>query len=206
MLLSLRAQFVLLIVGLLAIPPRSRAQDAQAPQPQGAEAPPESMPLNLSEFPPGPVIVNYQQGQLMIEAQNSTLSIVLRAACSQTGTAIDIPSNADERVVGVFGPGSARDIFASLLNGSRFNYVMLGSTDDATKVMRLTLSVRSVPSLDTRSGPPAPQSVHPAPQAVAKVAEAPAVPQIPQQAEKPLAEPNAQDHTALKEIRRRHRR
>jgi hypothetical protein len=201
MLLSLRAQFVLLliVVGRLAITLRSRAQDAQAPQPQGAEPPPESMPLTLAELPPGPVIVNYQRGQLMIASQNATLSIVLRAACSQTGKAIDIPSDADERGVGVFVPGPARDIFALLLNGSRFNYVMLGSTDDATRVMQLTLSVRSVPSLDTRSG-------HPAPQAVAKVAEAPAVAQFPQQAEKPSAEPNAPDHTALQELRRRHRR
>jgi hypothetical protein len=78
MLLSLRAQFVLLliVVGLLAITLRSRAQDAQAPQPQGAEPPPKSMPLTLAELPPGPVIVNYQQGQLMIASQNATLSIV----------------------------------------------------------------------------------------------------------------------------------
>jgi hypothetical protein len=204
MLLSLRTQFVLLIVGLLAIPPWSGAQDAQAPQPQGAEPPPESMPLNLSERPPGPVIVNYQNGQLIIEAQNATLSSVLRAACNQTGTVVDIPSDAEEHVVGVFGPGPAREVFASLLNGSLFNYVMMGSTDDAARVVRLTLSVRRVSERlvsgqDTRS-------TQPAPRPVAKVREVPPVPQVPQQAEKPSAETNAPDHSVLKELRRRHRR
>jgi len=44
----------------------------------------------------------------------------------QTGAEIEIPS-ATERVVTHLGPGPARDVMADLLNGSRFNYVLLGS-------------------------------------------------------------------------------
>jgi len=76
--LSLRAQFVsLLIVGLLAISLESRAQDAKAQQPQAAEQQPDSTPLTCAQMPPGPIIVNYQNGQLTIEAQDATSSSVL---------------------------------------------------------------------------------------------------------------------------------
>jgi hypothetical protein len=204
--LSERIQFVICAVLLSTSWITSRAQNAEVQElpPQTAREQPDAPASRLAELPPGPIIVNYQDGQLIIEAQNATLSSVLRAACNQTGTVVDIPSDAEERVVGVFGPGPAREVFASLLNGSLFNYVMMGSTDDAARVVRLTLSVRRVSerlvsAQETRSAQPAPRPV-------AKVGEVPPVPQFPQQAEKPSAETNAQDHSALKELRRRHRR
>jgi hypothetical protein len=204
--LSERIQFVICAVLLSTSWITSRAQNVEVQQlpPQTAREQPGASASRLAELPPGPVIVNYQDGQLIIEAQNATLSSVLRAACNQTGTVVDIPSDAEERVVGVFGPGPAREVFASLLNGSLFNYVMMGSTDAAARVVRLTLSVRRVSerlvsAQETRSAQPVPRPV-------AKVLEVPPVPQVPQQAEKPLAEMNAQDHSALKELRRRHRR
>ena len=115
--LSVPAQFVplLILIGLSAISLRSRAQDSQTREPQAPAQQADSIPLTLAQMPPGPIVVSYQNGQLTIEAQNATLSSVLPAACNQTGTAVDIPSDADERVVGVFGPEPARDVFASLL-------------------------------------------------------------------------------------------
>jgi hypothetical protein len=71
--------------------------------------------------------VSFHNDQLTIVAHNSTLGDVLRAVRNQTGAAVEIPANATERVVGRFGPGPARDVLAVLLNGSHFNYVMLGS-------------------------------------------------------------------------------
>jgi hypothetical protein len=63
------------------------AQDTQAPQQRqrGAEQiePPSTIHAQL---PSGPVIVSYQNGQLMIEAMNATLSSVLQSAI-KTGTA-----------------------------------------------------------------------------------------------------------------------
>jgi hypothetical protein len=198
---SLRAQFVplLIVVGLSGLSLKSRSQNAQAEQPQAAEQSPDSISLPLAQLPPGPVIVNYQQGQLMVEAQNATLSTVLRAVCNQTGTAIDIPSDADERVVGRFGPGLARDVFALLLNGSRFNYVMLGSNDDARRIVRLTLSVKP-------AGPLNDQPVRPTPQVVAKRAESPPAPQSPEKAAQPSTESNAAAQSAPQLPRRRYRR
>jgi hypothetical protein len=83
--------------------------------------------------------VTFRNGQLTIVAQNSTLGDILREVRGQTGAAVEIPSNATERVVGQFGPGQARDVLASLLNGSHFNYVMLGSATNPDVVERLML-------------------------------------------------------------------
>jgi len=59
-----------------------------------------------------------------------------------------VPVNATERVVGQMGPGSARDVLAELLDGSHFNYVILGSATDSTKVERVLLSLKPPPSLE----------------------------------------------------------
>jgi hypothetical protein len=86
-------------------------------------------PATLEQSPPTPPRVNFQNGQLTIDATNSTLSQVLRAVQSRTGASIDIPAGAgSERVVAQLGPGQPRDVLNTLLNGSRFDYVILGVT------------------------------------------------------------------------------
>jgi flagellar biosynthesis GTPase FlhF len=82
--------------------------------------------------------VSYEKGQLTIVASNSTLGDVLRAVRKQTGAEIDIP-DAKERVVTHLGPGPAREVIAELLNGSRFNYVLLGSPEDVNVLTRVVL-------------------------------------------------------------------
>src|SRR5439155_9467675 len=56
---------------------------------------------------------------------------------------VDVHSNATERVVSNLGPGPARDLLASLLNGSHFNYVMLGSPNDPHMVQRIILTSKA---------------------------------------------------------------
>ena len=80
---------------------------------------------------------------LTIVAENSTLSDILRAVRTQTGAAVEIPPNATERVVTHLGPGAPRNVLASLLNGSHFNYVMLGSPTNPDKVDRVILTSKS---------------------------------------------------------------
>jgi hypothetical protein len=86
--------------------------------------------------------VTYDRGQLTIVALNSTLGDILRAVRKQTGAEIDIPE-AKERVVTHLGPGPARDVIAELLNGSRFNYVLLGSPADQSVLTRVVLVPRT---------------------------------------------------------------
>jgi guanyl-specific ribonuclease Sa len=96
-----------------------------------AEAPstPPPPPPTLEQSTPTPPRVSFQNGQLTIDATNSTLSQVLRAVQSRTGASIDIPAGAgNERVVAQLGPGQPRDVLNTLLNGSKFDYVILGVT------------------------------------------------------------------------------
>jgi hypothetical protein len=126
----------------LAFPSLAQQLQEQAEVPLPTPPPPPPL-LPLAQMPAGPVITLYQNGELTIEAQNSNLRDVLRVVSAQTGTLIDIPPGHDERVVGVFGPGRPREVLASLLNGSPFNYVMLWSTIDPNRLEKVALSLRS---------------------------------------------------------------
>jgi hypothetical protein len=85
-----------------------------------------------------------KNGLLAISAQNSTLGEILRDVRRLTGASIDIPqgSGANERVVTSLGPGAPRDVLAGLLNGSSFNYVMLGSNSDPRAVSSVILTAK----------------------------------------------------------------
>jgi hypothetical protein len=122
--------------------PRKRLvkQEPPAPAPQPLPDPP---PLTLEQKPASAPQVSFQNGQLTIVAPNSTLGDILRAVRSQTGASVEIPGNATERVVARLGPGLARDVLASLLNGSHFNYVMLGSATDPSQVERIILTSKA---------------------------------------------------------------
>jgi hypothetical protein len=98
------------------------------------------MPLD-SMAPVSPQ-VTYHDSQLTIVAPNSTLGDILRAVRKQTGAEIEIPP-ATERVVTHLGPGPAREVIAQLLNGSRFNYVLLGSPADDSVLTRVVLVAKS---------------------------------------------------------------
>ena len=124
------------------------------PLPSGPTGQPlRPMPLDaIATVPPQ---VTYENNQLTINAPNSTLADVLRAIRKLTGAEIEIPS-APERVVTHLGPGPARDIIADLLNGSRFNYVLLGSPTDSNALTRVVLVAKSGPQEITPNPAPTP--------------------------------------------------
>jgi hypothetical protein len=101
------------------------------------------VPLTPEQMPANPPLVTYVNGKLSIVAKNSTLSDILRVVGEKTGAVIDLPEGADERVVSQLGPGPAREVIASLLNGSHFNYVMVGNETDASAVARVVLTAKS---------------------------------------------------------------
>ncbi len=100
-------------------------------------------PLPLEQVPAVAPRVHFSGGELTIVAHNSTLSDVLKEVREQTGAEFDIPPNANERVVADLGPGPARSVLADLLNGTHFNYVMVGSTTDPTAIQSIILTPRS---------------------------------------------------------------
>jgi len=121
------------------------------PLPSGPTGPIQQIPLD-SIKPVAPQ-VSYQHNQLTIVAPNSTLGDILRAVRKQTGAEIEIPESAQDRVVTHLGPGPARDVVADLLNGSRFNYVLLGSPADNTLLTRVVLVAKSGPENVPPSNP-----------------------------------------------------
>jgi hypothetical protein len=109
--------------------------------------------LPMDQIPATPAKVSFQGGLLTISAQNSTLGEILRDVRKLTGASIEIPqgSGASERVVTHLGPGAPRDVLAGLLNGSSFNYVMVGSSSDPTAVSSVILSAKPSAAGETQS-------------------------------------------------------
>ena len=141
--------------------------------------------IPLDSIAPVAPQVNYQNGQLTIVAPNSTLGDILRAVRKQTGAEIEIP-DAKDRVVTHLGPGPARDVVAELLNGSRFNYVLLGSPADSTALTRVVLVAKSGPEnvnaanpggVPQPNGMPQPGNMAPPPQDMADGNDAEAPPE-----------------------------
>jgi hypothetical protein len=156
--------------------------------------------LPLDSVPAVAPKVSYEAGNLTIEAHNSNLSDILKAVQERTGAAIDAPASANERVVTQLGPGPARDVLAKLLNGSHYNYVMLGSPSDPNAVSKVILTSRVTGGPDT----PAPsqaanqqafQPMNPTmPQGRPVMAPQPPQPQGEAEAEEePEPEPDAQE-------------
>jgi hypothetical protein len=147
----------LLMAGLVCLPVAGRAdtqtthpahkakkqQAAPPPLPSGTLGPVQQVPLDA--IPAVAPQVNYEDGLLTIIAPNSTLGDILRGVRKRTSADIEIPATANERVVTRLGPGPAREVVAELLNGSRFNYVLLGSPADANQLVRVVLVAKTGP-------------------------------------------------------------
>ncbi len=158
----------LLVTGILCFPIAGRADTPKAhPVHKVKKQQPAPLPPPLPSGPQGPVPqipldgipavapqVSYQNGMLTIAAPNSTLGDILRAVRKQTAAEIEIPATANERVVTRLGPGPAREVIAELLNGSRFNYILLGSPQDASALVRVVLVAKT--GSDTPNSEPTP--------------------------------------------------
>ena len=120
--------------------------------------PPGPLPqVPLDQLPAVPPQVSYQNGNLTIVAENSTLGDILRDVRKRTGASIDVPGNPTERVATRLGPGPARDILTTLLNGTSFNYVMVGSPSDPEALASVVLTPRPAGSaVQTAQAQPAP--------------------------------------------------
>ncbi len=143
------------------------------PLPNGPRGPVPQVPLD--SMPAVAPQVTFQDGLLTIVAPNSTLADILRGVRKHTSADIEIPTNANERVVTRIGPGPARDVVAELLNGSRFNYVLLGSPENASQLVRVVLVAKTGPDNPepTAAANNAPNQPAPAANADAADAEVP---------------------------------
>jgi len=122
---------------------KAKKQQALQPLPSGRQGPVPQIPLDA--IPAVAPQVSYQDGQLTIVAQNSTLGDILRGVRKHTAADIEIPATANERVVTRLGPGPAREVMAELLNGSHFNYILLGSPENVNTLVRVVLVAKTGP-------------------------------------------------------------
>lgn len=92
-----------------------------------------------------PLQVSYRDGLLGIHSNKATLSEVLYAIQQRTGADISIPAGAEqEKVIAEISPAPAAEALARLLNGSRFNFLILNSANDPRQLDRVILSTRTV--------------------------------------------------------------
>jgi hypothetical protein len=125
-----------------APPSSKKSKGKKAPQVQLPPPPPPTP----AQQPPNPARVTMRNGLLTIDANNSTLADVLTGVRRETKAAIDLPAGASgERVVANLGPGTPQNVLTALLNGSRFDYIILGSQDQPDTVQRVILRAKSGP-------------------------------------------------------------
>ena len=138
---------------------------------------------------PGSNVV-YAAGHLTIDARNTTLADLLTRVAALTGAKIEFPPGANNEPMPVvkLGPGSPREVLASLLRDSHLNFVIEGSEADPEQIKSVLLMPTSVepdrpePSarnMNARAVEPAPEPVLPdqpaptTPEATAAQAAAP---------------------------------
>jgi len=100
-------------------------------------------PIRVAPVEEPPLDVTYRNGLLGIRANKATLSEVLYAVQQRTGAEVSIAAGAEqEKVVADLAPGPAPEVLARLLNGSRFNFLILSAVDDPQRLDRVILSAR----------------------------------------------------------------
>ena len=88
--------------------------------------------------------VAFRDGLLAIKSNKATLSEVLYAVQQRTGAEVSIAAGAQqEKVVVDIGPAPAAEVLARLLNGSRFNFLILSSANDPRQLDRVILTPRA---------------------------------------------------------------
>lgn len=107
-------------------------------------APP--VPTDPTLEPPAPtrLEVTLAHGRLTIDAADSTLGNILTKVAALTGMKIDMPEGARSERMNVvkLGPGPARQVVASLLYGTNFDYVILASATDPNGIQNVLLTPR----------------------------------------------------------------
>ena len=135
------------------------SRTALPPLPNAVAAAPVVERRNLASNPavPPPVAVapgarrdtpavTYRDGQLTIDAENLTLAAVLELVAQKTGAVIDVPpGTGQERIFEHAGPGRAEEVLAQLLNGSPFDFVIVGASGHPQDLAQVLLFKSGTP-------------------------------------------------------------
>lgn len=131
---------------IVKLPDPSSAAAVPPPPPQ-AEEPASTVPEPEPPAPqpaPKKVDIAVEGGLLSLNSNKASLAEVLDELRKQTGAEIVVPAGAEREEVAVsLGPAAPRDVIAQLLNGSRYNFIIVGAHNDASKVERLILTPKT---------------------------------------------------------------
>jgi antitoxin (DNA-binding transcriptional repressor) of toxin-antitoxin stability system len=130
--------------GIPTVVANSAAEPATRPGLVVANYTTSARPVRV-ESPAQPALdVSFRDGLLGIKANKVTLSQVLYAVQQRTGAEVSIAAGAEqETVVADIAPAPAPEVLARLLNGSRFNFLILSAANDPGKLDRVILSTRA---------------------------------------------------------------
>lgn len=136
---------------------KSAAASVAAPLPAQQKPPVPATLMNSSPVKPN---VTLQNGQLTIDAPNSSLSDVLSSVHRVTGATLEGPTPG-ERIAIKLGPGSPEQVLNALLQGTAYDYVIVGTPGAPENITRIVLATSgggeadgSEPGPADRPGPP----------------------------------------------------
>jgi hypothetical protein len=121
---------------------KSKAAVVPPPAVAAAEPTPDQPVILRPQYQPAVAPrISYEGGQLTIVASNSTLADIFAGIRSATGVKIETTGGgSNERVAAKIGPAPLRSVLLSLLQGARYDYVILGNAQDPEKVDRVILT------------------------------------------------------------------
>jgi hypothetical protein len=114
---------------------------------------------SLLQEPPRLATVKLADGQLSVDADNASLTQILQSVATDSGMKID-GLGADQRIFGTYGPGNPHEVLQSLLDGSGYNVMMVGSGSNGAP-RELVLSPRSASTPDAGQQQAAPPQQQP---------------------------------------------
>ncbi len=117
--------------------PAAPAPGATAPAPVAPPQPVGQPRDSLLQHAAKPAEVTVASHNLTIKADNSELSQILRDISGSTGMKVEGLSS-DERIFGTYGPGDAREVLLSLLEGLGYNVLMVGDANGVPRELSLT--------------------------------------------------------------------
>jgi hypothetical protein len=106
-------------------------------------------PPPVATSPPPPKLqVDFIRGRLRIWANRASLAEVLREVQRVIGANVTIPAGAEQdQVTTDIGPAAPREVITTLLSGSPYNIILLGSGGDSSKLTAIILTARG-PGVD----------------------------------------------------------
>ena len=122
----------------------------KATRPKPVEIP----PMTPEQLPAQAPQVNYQDGKLTVDSENSTMKDILAAIRKQAGMQMDLPSTMGTDRVAAHLSGSPQDVISSLLDGTAWDYIIVGSPTEPDRIQQLivTSAGGGIATSLTRSG------------------------------------------------------